>query len=88
MASGADLLEQIRRSPHGRSQGDLERLLKAFGFMKHAGKKHLIFRHELLPPGMVVTVPRHRSLRSHVARKAVKAIDLVLKGQKGGADGE
>lgn len=33
----------------------------------------------LLPPGAVVTVPRHRRIRAHVARKAVKAIDLVRK---------
>ena len=77
MTSGADLLEKMRRSPDGYSAATYERLLRHFGFKKSEQKKHTKYRHELLKPGAVVTVPRHRKIRAHVARKAIKAIDFV-----------
>jgi len=56
MASGEALLEKMRRAPHGHGPTDIERLLTHFGFKKKEGSGHMIFRHERLPPGMVVTV--------------------------------
>lgn len=82
MASGAALLERMRRSPHGHSARDLERLLTHFGFSKHEGGNHTVYGHELLADGPVVVVPRHRSLRSHVVRKAVRAVDSLKARQR------
>ena len=77
MASGDDLLEKMRRSPAGHSAKDFDRLLLHYGFSKREGGGHTVYGHELLDGGHVVVVPRHRSIRDHVARKAVGAIDLV-----------
>jgi len=77
MASGEALLEKMRRAPHGNTPGDIERLLSHFGFKKQEGANHSIFRHDALPPGEVVTVPRHRPVRAYVARRAVKAVDSI-----------
>lgn len=81
MASGAELLKKLRRSRGDCSRAEIVRLLKHFGFQLHEGANHSMFTHELLPPGMVVTVPRHRRLKSWVARDAVEAVDLVKKGR-------
>lgn len=77
MASGADLLEKMRRSPDGHSAATFERLLLHFGFKKSEQRNHTKYRHELSKPGAVVTVPRHRDVRAMVARQAVKLIDFV-----------
>lgn len=82
MASGADLLERMRRSPDGHSAATYERLLLHFGFKQSEQKNHTKYRHELLEPGAVVTVPRHRKIRGHVAKKAVKAVDFVRAEEK------
>lgn len=82
MASGAKLLEKMRRSPHGHGQRDFRRLFKHFGFEELKKTKHWAFRHELMDPGDVVLVPRHKDVRAYVARKAVKAIDLVIERQE------
>jgi len=81
MTSGAELLEKLRRNRGDCSRAEVVRLLKRFGFLLHEGAKHSMFSHELLPPGMVVTVPRHRRLKGWVARDAVEAVDLVEKGR-------
>ena len=86
MASGADLLEKMRRSPDGHSLRDFERLLLHYGFAKNEGGKHTVYSHELLDDGRVVTVPRNRTIRAHVARKAVAAVDFILERRK--SDGE
>lgn len=78
MASGADLLEKMRRSPHGHSPRDFARLLGHFGFKRLEKTNHTVYRHELLAPGVVVTVPRHRPVKSYVARQAVSAVDSVV----------
>lgn len=85
MASGAKLLERMDSSPHDWGEGDLERLLLHFGFWKKEGGNHTIYRHELLPDGQVVVVPRHRNVRAHVVRKAVRAVKMVK--QRREADG-
>lgn len=79
MASGADLLEGIRRSPQDRKRQELDRVLSHFGFRKSEGANHTIYRHEHLPPGYVVIIPRHQTVRAYVARKVVKAVDLVVR---------
>jgi hypothetical protein len=84
MASRPELLEKLRRNRGDCLRADVVRLLKHHGFQLHEGAKHTMFTHELLPPGMVVTVPRHRRLKSWVARDAVAAVDLVEKGRATG----
>ena len=86
MVSGTDLLEKMRRSPDGHSFRDFQRLLLHYGFVKNEGGNHTVYGHELLDEGRVVTVPRHRSIRAHVARKAVAAVDFILERRK--SDGE
>lgn len=76
MASGEALLDKMRRTPHGWGEKHLDRLLKYYGFVV-GGTKHAIYRHELLNDGRVVTVPRHRKVRAHVVKKAIKAVDYV-----------
>lgn len=78
MASGADLLERMRRSPHGFSPKDFERMLTHYGFKRKEGRSHTTYRHELSEPGRVVIVPRHRSILAHVARSAVASVDSVI----------
>jgi len=78
MASGDALLEKMRRSPSGYGARDLDRLLSHFGFVSREGSNHRVYRHELLEAGRVVVVPRHRSVRAHVVRKAVSAVDSVV----------
>ena len=78
MATRAELLERVRRAPGGQSAATLGRLLERYGFERHEGRRHTIFRHERMPPGAVVTVPRHGNLRAYVARSAVAAIDLIV----------
>jgi predicted RNA binding protein YcfA (HicA-like mRNA interferase family) len=81
MTTREQLLENVRRSPGGQRAGVLARLLERYGFEKREGGRHTIFRHELLPPGAVVVVPRHNDLREYVARKVVAAIDLVIEAE-------
>ena len=68
----------MRRSSHGFTAKDFERMLTHFGFVRQEGRSHTIYRHELLEPGRVVIVPRHRTILAHVARSAVKAIDWIV----------
>ena len=86
MASGADLLEKMRRSPHGHRQRDFARMLGYYGFEANEGGSHTMYTHELLKAGHVVLVPRHRRVRDFVARQAVAAIDLVI-AKQGDDDG-
>ena len=86
MASGADLLEKMRRSPNGHSFRDFQRLLLHYGFVRNEGGKYTVYSHELLDAGRVVTVPRNRSIKAHVARNAVAAVDFILERRK--SDGE
>lgn len=86
MASGEKLLERMRSSPHDWGERDFERLLLHFGFSQREGSNHTIYRHSDLPNGMVVTVPRHRDLRPYVARKAVRAVDLVREAHEEAGD--
>lgn len=88
MASGADLLEKMRRSPHGYGQAHFERLFKHYGFKKSEQTRHTVYRHELLDPGDVVLVPRHRKVKGYITRKAVAAVDLVLARREELANGE
>jgi len=81
MTSGAELLDKLRRDRGDCWRAEVVRLLKRFGFQLHEGAKHTMFTHELLPQGMVVTVPRHRRLKSWVAQDAVAAVDVVEKGR-------
>ena len=76
MASPADLLETIRRSPYDRTQREIDRILTYFDFERTEGRSHTIYIHEQFQD-VRVTVPRHRVLRAYVARNAVSAIDLV-----------
>lgn len=78
MASGKKLLEKMRGAPAGHVPSDFERLFTHYGFKKREGKNHTTYRHELQPPGAVVTVPRHRPVKPYVARQAVAAIDFVV----------
>jgi hypothetical protein len=70
------LLEDMRNSPSGWGQNDLERLLTGFGF-KEKGKKHAIYIHPDFPD-LRISVPRHNTLKEWVARDAVKAIDQLI----------
>ncbi|MEM7416804.1 MAG: type II toxin-antitoxin system HicA family toxin [Gemmatimonadota bacterium] len=60
----------------------IDRLLTRFGFEKSEQANHMKYRHELLPTGAVVTVPRHRRVRGYVARSAVAAVDSVVAAEK------
>lgn len=74
--SAEKLLQDMRNSPSGWGQLDLERLLTGFGFEYREGKKHRIYFHGT-HRRLRISVPRHDSLRDWVARDAVRLIDEV-----------
>jgi hypothetical protein len=74
------LLERMRNSPSGWGQSDFEHLLKGFGFDCRQGK-HSIYYHTKYP-NLLISVPRHNSLKEWVARDAVKLIDELKKLEK------
>jgi len=80
------LLEQMRNSPSGWGQKDLERLLKGFGFEYREGKERVYFNRKY--PTLRISVPRHNSLRDWVARDAVKLIDELKLTSKEELNGE
>jgi predicted RNA binding protein YcfA (HicA-like mRNA interferase family) len=88
VASGDDLLDKMRRSPHGHKQGGFKRMLEHYGFEKSEGGSHTTYTHELLGAGHVVRVPRHRKVRDYVAKQAVAAIDSVISKRQEEEDGE
>lgn len=83
MTTRERLLESVRASPGGQRDGVLGRLLERYGFVKHEGGRHTIFRHERMPAGAVVVVPRHNQLKAYVAKQVVAAIDLILETENG-----
>ncbi len=83
MTTREQLLESVRRSPAGQRSGVLGRLLERYGFVKHEGRRHTIFRHERMSAGAVVVVPRHNQLKPYVAKQVVAAIDLIVETEHG-----
>lgn len=70
------LLERMRQTQTGWGQIDFEHLLIGFGF-KHKGKKHKIYQHPI-HTDLIISVPRHNSLKPWVAREAVKIIEELI----------
>lgn len=77
MSPQEDLLDRMRASPHGWKQRDIDSMLLSYGFRKVERGDHTWYRHDALPPGSVVSVPRHRSVKAVYIKQAVKAADLV-----------
>lgn len=76
-----DILQGMRDNPHEDwGLEDFRTLLEGHGFVRSAQEEYVLYRHDSLPAGGVVAVPkdRHRRNREHVAGKAVAAVDLVL----------
>lgn len=71
------LLERMRRSASGWGQTDFEHLLSGYGFKWKEGKKHRIYIHSKFQD-LLISVPRHNSLKEWVARDAVKLIDELI----------
>lgn len=72
------LLERMRKTSSGWGQRDFEHLLTGFDFGWKEGKKHRIYIHRKFQD-LLISVPRHNSLRQWVARDAIKLIDELIK---------
>jgi hypothetical protein len=69
-----ELLQKARKSPHGWRPRQVVKLLESFEFKCWEGRDQTICRH-IGERDVYLAIPRHRHVRSHVVRKAVKLIE-------------
>ena len=84
MSGGAaqKLLERMKNTKSGWGQKDFDLLFRGHDFEFREGKKHRIYWHPQFPE-LMISVPRHDSLKEWVARDAIKILskleELLLK---------
>jgi len=74
------LLERMRASPYGWPGTDVIRLLRSYDFEYDEGGSHTVCtRRTQAGEFLYHTIPRHRKVKSHIVRTAVKLIDELTK---------
>ena len=77
MARGAQqLLERMKRSPHGWGEEDMKAVLTGHGFKYRQGGRHTVYQHEKHGE-LRIAVPRHRDLKPWVARDVIRLIESL-----------
>ena len=71
----------MRSTSSGWGQKDFEQLLSGFDFGWREGKKHRVYIHRKFQ-NLIISVPRHDSLKQWVSRAAVKLIDELIEQSK------
>lgn len=77
------ILERMRATPFGWSEGDFRGMLSQFGFDYEPGSKHSLFIHRERPH-LRMTVPRHNQLAPAYAKIAVALVDRLRKEENDG----
>lgn len=79
--SAEQLLEKMKRSPHGYGDQDMMTVLVGHGFRYREGNKHTVYQHKT-HADLTISVPRHRDLRAWVSRDVVRLIETLAQREK------